>query len=123
VRSEECGRASDGLEEGGALPQRAAGRRGHGGLDGPEPWVTAHDGRSSPSSPPAPPRAEGAPHPPRREGGSHADYCLMRASISAIVRGAPAERTSAPARVTRTSSSIRTPMFHHFGSTSSAGAM
>src|SRR5207244_9908382 len=37
-------------------------------------------------------------------------------STSGISRGAPQERHSAPSGVTRTGSSIRTPMFHHFGS-------
>ena len=38
-------------------------------------------------------------------------------STSAISFGAPQERQSDPVAVTATVSSIRTPMFHHFGST------
>ncbi len=40
-------------------------------------------------------------------------------STSAISRGASHDRHSGPFSVTRTSSSILTPMFHHFGSTPS----
>jgi hypothetical protein len=40
----------------------------------------------------------------------------MAFSTSAIARGAPQERQSMPAGVTRTVSSMRTPMFHHRGS-------
>src|SRR5262249_51119011 len=43
-------------------------------------------------------------------------------STSATSRGAPQERHSRPSLVTRNVSSIRTPMFHHFGSTPSVFA-
>jgi len=38
-------------------------------------------------------------------------------STSATSRGAPQDRQSEPSFVTRIVSSMRTPMFHHFGST------
>ena len=43
--------------------------------------------------------------------------------MAAAVRGAAAERLTGSPSVTSTSSSIRTPTFHHFGFTSAAGAM
>ena len=49
--------------------------------------------------------------------------CAISASISAIVLGAAAVRISQPAAVTSASSSMRTPMFHSAGGTSSAARM
>jgi hypothetical protein len=52
----------------------------------------------------------------RREVDTHQCPSARAFSTSAIARGAPQERQSIPSRVTRTVSSMRTPIFHHRGS-------